>query len=204
MKVPRIKLQQIKRIKINGFTLIELIVVIVLLAIIAVYASSKYMGVSRFSSAAAQEQVMSILRQIQVASMQTNIPINETNKDGVDDCRILHLASDKFGVSQACQNQNMNSAVLSDYSKETNQQQLELIKLSYEFTNSDGAISISQLSFDLLGRPIIPLSSATSSLCSGEDCRITITTSSSNESRSVCINGEGFIYRSILDEGCGL
>ena len=140
MKAPRIKLQQIKRIKINGFTLIELIVVIVLLAIIAVYASSKYMGVSRFSSAAAQEQVMSILRQIQVASMQTNIPINETSKDGVDECRILHLASDKFGVSQACQNQNMNSAVLSDYSKETNQQQLELIKLSYEFTDRKSVV----------------------------------------------------------------
>lgn len=180
----------------TGFTLVELIVVIVLLAIIGVYASSKYMGASRFSSAVAQEQVLSILRQVQITAMQTNTAMDSTS------CRSIIMSPTQFGVAQSCQNQGMNSAALSDYSKDTNQQQLELIQLSYAFNSVSGAVS--ELSFDLLGRPAMVTSSATTSLCTNSDCRITITTPSSNESRSVCINREGFIYRSVQDKGCGL
>lgn len=180
----------------GGFTLVELIVVIVLLAIISVYASSKYMGASRFSSAAAQEQVLSILRQVQITAMQSNTSNNSNS------CRSILMASNQFGVTQACQSQGMSSAALSDYSKDTNQQQLELIQLSYDFNSVSGAVS--ELSFDLLGRPAMVTSAATTSLCSNSDCRITITTPSSNESRSVCINREGFIYRSVQDKGCAI
>ncbi|MGR6833081.1 type II secretion system protein [Aliivibrio wodanis] len=180
----------------GGFTLVELIVVIVLLAIISVYASSKYMGTSRFSSAVAQEQVLSILRQVQITAMQSNTSNNSNS------CRSIFIASNQFGVTQACQSQGMSSAALSDYSKDTNQQQLELIQLSYDFNSVSGAVS--ELSFDLLGRPAMVTSAATTSLCSSSDCRITITTPSSNESRSVCINREGFIYRSVQDKGCAI
>ena len=180
----------------TGFTLVELIVVIVLLAIISVYSASKYMGASRFSSAVAQEQVLSILRQVQITAMQTNTAIDSTS------CRSILMSSSQFGVAQSCQYQGMNSAALSDYSKNTNQQELELIELSYVFNSVSGAVS--ELSFDLLGRPAMVTSAATTSLCTNSDCRITITTPSSNESRSVCINREGFIYRSVQDKGCGL
>ncbi len=181
-----------------GFTLVELIVVILLLAIIGVYASSKYIGGSRFSSAAAQAQVLSILRHVQIASMQSNTSSVNTP------CRSVFIASDQFGVDSACQNQGMASAVLSDYSKDSNQQQLDQIQLNYAFNSASGVISVSELSFDLLGRPIMATSSATTSLCTISDCRITINTPSVNESRSVCINSEGFIYRSRLATGCGL
>ncbi|MUH96996.1 type II secretion system protein [Aliivibrio fischeri] len=179
----------------NGFTLVELIVVILLLAIIAVYTASKYMGASRFSSAAAQEQVLSILRHVQIASMQTNTShINNA-------CRSVHIASNQFGVDSACQNQGMASAVLSDYSKENDRENLDMIRLSYAFNTASGAVTISELSFDLLGRPTIPASSDLT-LCTQEDCRITITTLSTNESRSVCINNEGFMYRSLQSTSC--
>jgi MSHA pilin protein MshC len=185
-------------VKTKGFTLVELIVVIVILAIIAIYTSSKYMGASRFSSAAAQEQVISILRHVQIAAMQTNTSYQSNS------CRSIFMATNQFGVSQSCQQQGMSSAALSDYSKDTNQQQLELIQLSYDFNSVNTEVLISGLSFDLLGRPSIATSSASSTLCIDKDCRITITTPSSNESRSVCINREGFIYRSIQDTGCQL
>ncbi|OCH36994.1 type II secretion system protein [Aliivibrio fischeri] len=179
----------------NGFTLVELIVVILLLAIIAVYTASKYMGASRFSSAAAQEQVLSILRHVQIASMQTNTShINNA-------CRSVLISSNQFGVGSACQKQGMASAVLSDYSKEHDRENLDMIRLSYAFNTASGAVAISALSFDLLGRPIIPASSDLI-LCTQEDCRITITTPSTNESRSVCINNEGFIYRSLQSASC--
>lgn len=179
----------------NGFTLVELIVVILLLAIIAVYTASKYMGASRFSSAAAQEQVLSILRHVQIASMQTNTShINNA-------CRSVLTSSNQFGVDSACQNQGMASAVLSDYSKENDRENLDMIRLSYAFNTASGAVAISALSFDLLGRPTIPASSDLT-LCTQEDCRITITTPSTNESRSVCINNEGFMYRSLQNTSC--
>ena len=180
----------------GGFTLVELIVVIVLLAIISVYSASKYMGASRFSSATAQEQVLSILRQVQITAMQTNTAIDSSS------CRSIAISSTQFGVSQSCQDKGMSSAALSDYSKDTNQQELELIELSYDFNPVNETVS--ELSFDLLGKPIMIALSATSSLCTNRDCRITITTPSSNESRSVCINREGFIYRSVQDKGCGI
>lgn len=179
----------------NGFTLVELIVVILLLAIIAVYTASKYMGASRFSSAAAQEQVLSILRHVQIASMQTNTShINNA-------CRSVLISSNQFGVGSACQKQGMASAVLSDYSKENDRENLDMIRLSYAFNSASGAVAISALSFDLLGRPIIPIS-PNLILCTQEDCRITITTPSTNESRSVCINNEGFMYRSLQNMSC--
>ncbi|MBD1569272.1 type II secretion system protein [Aliivibrio sp. S10_S31] len=179
----------------NGFTLVELIVVILLLAIIAVYTASKYLGASRFSSAAAQEQVLSILRHVQIASMQTNTShINNA-------CRSVLTSSNQFGVDSACQNQGMASAVLSDYSKENDRENLDMIRLSYAFNTASGAVAISALSFDLLGRPTIPASSDLT-LCTQEDCRITITTLSTNESRSVCINNEGFMYRSLQSTSC--
>ena len=55
-------------IKTKGFTLVELIVVIVILAIIAIYTSSKYMGASRFSAAAAQAT------SIDVGVLQVTLP----------------------------------------------------------------------------------------------------------------------------------
>lgn len=179
----------------NGFTLVELIVVILLLAIIAVYTASKYMGASRFSSAAAQEQVLSILRHVQIASMQTNTShINNA-------CRSVLISSNQFGVGSACQKQGMASAVLSDYSKENDRENLDMIRLSYAFNSASGAVAISALSFDLLGRPIIPISPDLT-LCTQEDCRITITTLATNESRSICINNEGFMYRSLQNASC--
>lgn len=196
MTFPLNKNSSKRQAPIGGFTLVELIVVIVLLAIISVYASSKYMGASRFSSAAAQEQVLSILRQVQITAMHSNTSINR------NDCRSILMASDYFGVTQACQSQGMSSAALSDYSKDTNQHQLELIQLSYAF-NSEGS-AVSELSFDLLGRPAMITSAATTTLCTDSDCRITITTPTSNERRSVCINSEGFMYRSRLDGEYGL
>ncbi|MDD9175569.1 prepilin-type N-terminal cleavage/methylation domain-containing protein [Aliivibrio sp. S2TY2] len=181
-----------------GFTLVELIVVILILAIIGVYASSKYMGASRFSSAAAQEQVLSILRQVQITAMQVN------GSNDHDDCRLIVMRKTQFGVSQSCPSRDMSSAVLSDYSKGSNQQQLEQIQLNYAFNSANGVTSVSELTFDLLGRPIMATSSAATSLCTISDCRITINTPSVNESRSVCINSEGFIYRSRETSGCRL
>ncbi|MBF4390124.1 prepilin-type N-terminal cleavage/methylation domain-containing protein, partial [Vibrio anguillarum] len=54
----------------RGFTLIELVVVIVLLGIVAVYAASRYTGISSFSSVTTQSEVLASLRLTQNRAMQ--------------------------------------------------------------------------------------------------------------------------------------
>ncbi|NMU85398.1 prepilin-type N-terminal cleavage/methylation domain-containing protein, partial [Vibrio parahaemolyticus] len=49
-----------------GFTLMELILVIVLLSILSLFAASRFMGSGSFSAYALQERVISVIRQVQV------------------------------------------------------------------------------------------------------------------------------------------
>ncbi|MEL7290750.1 MAG: prepilin-type N-terminal cleavage/methylation domain-containing protein [Pseudomonadota bacterium] len=64
------------RLKHTGFTLVELIVVIIIVAIVSLYAASRYIGRSSFAPAVAQEQVISVIRQVQVNRMQSNVDID--------------------------------------------------------------------------------------------------------------------------------
>ncbi|MFA0414354.1 prepilin-type N-terminal cleavage/methylation domain-containing protein [Vibrio renipiscarius] len=78
-----------------GFTLVELIVVIILLAIISVYAASRYIGVGSFTAFAIQDSVISIARQIQLNRMQSN---SQTLTDDV----ILSISPTCFGSKASC------------------------------------------------------------------------------------------------------
>lgn len=59
-----------------GFTLMELILVIVLLSILSLFAASRFMGSGSFSAYALQERVISVIRQVQVNRMQSNFEKN--------------------------------------------------------------------------------------------------------------------------------
>ncbi|AEX23238.1 type II secretion system protein [Vibrio sp. EJY3] len=78
-----------------GFTLTELILVIVLLSILSLFAASRFIGKSSFSAFALQEQVISVIRQVQVNRMQSNI-------DGSDDNFRLQVSSSCIGSVAAC------------------------------------------------------------------------------------------------------
>lgn len=54
----------------QGFTLIELVMVIIILAIISVTAASRYASKSSFSAELMRDQAISIARQIQISAMQ--------------------------------------------------------------------------------------------------------------------------------------
>ncbi|OBU33364.1 prepilin-type N-terminal cleavage/methylation domain-containing protein [Photobacterium kishitanii] len=54
----------------HGFTLIELVMVIIVLAIISVTAASRYASKSSFSAQLARDQAIAIARQIQITAMQ--------------------------------------------------------------------------------------------------------------------------------------
>jgi len=81
----------------QGFTLIELIIVILLVSILSVYAASRFSGVSSVSAYAAQEQAISIIRQIQIDRMQSNLSSTSANSDYA-----LQVSDSCLGSVQAC------------------------------------------------------------------------------------------------------
>ncbi|MDF4956954.1 type II secretion system protein, partial [Vibrio parahaemolyticus] len=98
-----------------GFTLMELILVIVLLSILSLFAASRFMGSSSFSAYTLQERVISVIRQVQVNRMQSNISIPNKSyperclpssyKAGEDSSYTnfcLSITSTCIGASAAC------------------------------------------------------------------------------------------------------
>ncbi len=84
-----------------GFTLTELILVIVLLSILSLFAASRFIGKSSFSAFVLQEQVISVIRQVQVNRMQSNVDSPDTNFQlQVSDSCIGSVAACALGDSQ--------------------------------------------------------------------------------------------------------
>ncbi|MCL9780532.1 prepilin-type N-terminal cleavage/methylation domain-containing protein [Vibrio sp. S4M6] len=117
----------------KGFTLVELLVVVLLIAIVSVYAASRYFGVSHFSAFAAQAQAISIIRQVQVNRMQSNVGSSSSNNNF-----ILAISSNCIGSVTGC--------ATSDRSTRSD-------VLSFDSVSVSSTPSLSQVTFDLLGNP---------------------------------------------------
>ncbi|EGR0670761.1 prepilin-type N-terminal cleavage/methylation domain-containing protein [Vibrio vulnificus] len=153
-----------KRIK--AFTLVELIVVILLISIVSAYAASRYIGTGSFSAYAAQEQAISIIRQLQVYRMQSNTT-NSANPNFE-----LTASGGCLGSSAGC------SAAATPQAAESRSDVMRLDGVSVSST-------ISPIRFDLRGNPLQTNGSALNS--------VTITFTASGESAAVCINSQGYV-----------
>lgn len=156
----------------RGFTLVELTIIIIILAILSVYAASRYQGASSFSPYAAQSQAISVIRQIQLARMQSNLADGSTNPQYQ-----LHLSSSCLGSQAACDGDDSFSSKV----------QVDGQNLAFSITPST-----SDIEFDLLGRPF-PLVTSGGSV-TGTEYTITIRAQGNDaESTQICINSEGFV-----------
>ncbi|HFQ5567463.1 TPA: type II secretion system protein [Vibrio vulnificus] len=149
-----------------GFTLVELIVVILLISIVSAYAASRYIGTGSFSAYAAQEQAISIIRQLQVYRMQSNTT-NSANPNFE-----LTASGGCLGSTAGC------TAAATPQAAESRSDVMRLDGLSVSST-------ISPIRFDLRGNPLQTNGSALNS--------VTITFTASGESASVCINSQGYV-----------
>ncbi|EHU9446519.1 prepilin-type N-terminal cleavage/methylation domain-containing protein [Vibrio vulnificus] len=150
----------------RGFTLVELIVVILLISIVSAYAASRYIGTGSFSAYAAQEQAISVIRQLQVYRMQSNTT-NSANPNFE-----LTASGGCLGSSAGC------SAAATPQAAESRSDVMRLDGVSVSST-------ISPIRFDLRGNPLQTNGSALNS--------VTITFTASGESASVCINNQGYV-----------
>ncbi|CAH1574572.1 MSHA pilin protein MshC [Vibrio owensii] len=117
-----------------GFTLMELILVIVLLSILSLYAASRFMGKGSVSAFALQEQAISVIRQVQVNRMQSN---TSTTNDNFQ----LQVSSNCIGSVEACS--------LTGSAKEARSDLVEDDSATFSLTGTTSPIS-----FDLLGNPL--------------------------------------------------
>lgn len=154
----------------NGFTLVELIIVIIILGIISTFAASRFVGTSSYSTFTAQEQTISVIRQIQVNRMQSNV-------SAASDSFRLAINSDCLGSVVACNLNLSNSAqktqadARSDYVRESD--------ISFSPANT-------VIDFDLLGNPSV-----------SAGVNITINSTTSSNSAQVCINSQGYVREGV-------
>ncbi|PSW10219.1 prepilin-type cleavage/methylation domain-containing protein [Photobacterium sanctipauli] len=159
----------------RGFTLIEVIVVIVLIGIISVTAASRIFGRSSFDAYLARDQAISIARQIQLLSMNQTISLPS---DDPSQCYSLVVRSDYFG-SLECASNLQSSRWLSS----------ENDRVSFSVNESASAIY-----FDILGRPFMfDGTNKKVALCQNSGCEVTVT-ARNNEQAKLCINSEGYMW----------
>lgn len=150
--------------------MVELIVVIIVVAIMSLYAASQFIGVSKFSAQAAQEQGISVIRQIQLGRMQSNIDESET----LHQRHSLFVSADCLGSIQAC----------TDTSDRPHSHKVVIQEQDMSFEPA------MRVDFDLLGNPICVSGCTTPE--AGQDIRIDI--SSESEQETICINSQGYVY----------
>ena len=174
----------------SGFTLIELIVVIILISIMAVTVLPKFSTSNGFEEYTYRDELITKLRAIQLRSMQqTNdttchqvhiqttphiIGLQGTDANAVDRCRTSNVDDPKI----LCYTADSKTIC---YAGETTTVEIES-KHSVFFTLSEGLTSFN---FSSWGRPIGCITKA--------PCEITITISGEN-SPKIFINSEGYIH----------
>lgn len=164
----------------NGFTLIELVVVILLLAVLSVTVIPRLGNTSDFERAAQRDQLLSLFRVVQQRAMQNtqantchrvtfvldNIGLNKQNEDGT--CAPVVSGESPLIIDDE------DETIISDY--------LIVTDIDSYFTlNSDGD-AFTQLTFDRLGRPSVDVGSCTSS-----GCRVNL------GDFQICIESEGYV-----------
>lgn len=159
----------------KGFTLVELIVVILLIAILGITVLPKLQGTSEYQLVSHRDQFISMLRTVQMRAMQN------TQNDSSTCHRVLFLSGQaglaaQEAASGDCQN------VLVDTTNVQIQDFLVIDDIQNYSAVSGNSATINFVDFDSLGRPTPDAGNCF------RRCTITI------ETYKVCIESEGYIY----------
>lgn len=159
----------------RGFTLVELIVVILLIAILGITVLPKLQGTNEYQLVSQRDQFISLLRTAQMRAMQN------TQNDSTT-CHRIRFLNDSAGLSAQNTSTGQCDNGLISLPSGSNSDFLIIDEIeTYTVTNGQGG-SINFIEFDSWGRPI-----ANNGTCFRR-CEITI------ETYKVCVESEGYIY----------
>ncbi|KYN84929.1 MSHA biogenesis protein MshC [Vibrio cidicii] len=154
----------------NGFTLVELIVVILLLGIISVYAASRFSRPASFSTITTQSELLASLRLVQSRAMQ---------RSGY--CNRWLLSANQAGQVKPVQPETPEICS-SDLANDASVVNAADSDVSLSLSNDAGN---NYLDFDALGRAV---------QCQSAICTVTLSNTQNGETRQICINTQGYIY----------
>ena len=173
--------------KTAGFTLLELIVVIILLGVLAVSAYSRFQGKDGVVEYAYQARLIPALRNMQTRAMQDTRP---------DYCFQINLTAGAFGPPALAYDPVTGEPALTcstnidfttpDYLR-TDATELTEEGLSLAAVDLESATPLTHIGFDDMGRPVV---NGVDEICE-EKCRLTIT---GTLGASICIEAEGYIH----------
>jgi MSHA pilin protein MshC len=168
----------------EGFTLVELITVVIVLGVVAVAAAPRFLSTDSFAEFALQQRLQSALRTLQIQSMYDT---------RANFCYKLNFAtgnSPGFGVPTndfTSGNQSLSCANSIDYTLERYMRSdvNELSNDGIEIVALDSGISMAFIEFNALGQP-----SSNVGTCAG-GCEVSFVGS---QQAKLCISSEGYVH----------
>jgi len=168
----------------RGFTLVELVVIILLLSVLSLVALPRFTGSSGFTEYGMQKRLVAALRNLQLKA------IYDTRPSFCYKMLFDTSSSPEFGPSTASylggsEATSCGNAI--DYNSQsyTRSELGEIAASGLSFSTLDASTPISYIEFDNIGR----------ARTSAGSCAANCTFSFSGESTvNVCVSGEGYIY----------
>ena len=168
----------------QGFTLVELIIVITLIGVLSITAYSRFSGKDDFSAYAYQSQALSLLRNVQTKAMY------DSRSNYCYQINFVTTSSPAFGVpidnfSSGNQVNSCASTIGTNLKEGLSTQSNELSENGLTLSVLDGSTAISYLRFDAMGRPQTSVADCISG------CTISF---SGAQTTQVCVEPEGYVH----------
>ncbi|MFQ3206545.1 MAG: MSHA pilin protein MshC [Glaciecola sp.] len=169
----------------GGFTLLEIIVVMVIIGILAVFAVPRFSGASGYSEYTYQNRLISVLRNMQTRAMQDSRPLFCHRISFVNTSS--EIAFGPASSNYASGNESSTCVNSIDYSSQAflRTSATEIMDAGVSMTILDGSNSINTIDFNSFGAPLTNVSNCSAS------CTVTFTGLTAAQ---VCIESEGFIH----------
>ncbi len=160
--------------KVTGFSLIELVIVVLLIGVLTVTLLPRFFGKDGVSEFVARDQVVSLLQTVQIKAMQ------QTSGG----CHSLEISSSVLAI------QAVNGCIAEPDSAFYFSSPDPNVTLSLVSWDGGSVLTSSILSFDANGRPVLPTSS-------GYRVRI-----SADSILDICVESQGYIHAIVAGGVC--
>ncbi|MBC3766112.1 prepilin-type N-terminal cleavage/methylation domain-containing protein [Neptunicella marina] len=168
--------------KSNGFTLIELIVVIIIVGILSVVVAARFQGKSGFAEYTWQKRGIAALRYVQLQAMQ------DTSATNSGACYRLNVdtTNNQFGLPPVADSCSDNIDINRHLASSSGNGEMDNDDVSISLSDNTSGI-INGIGFNGLGQPV---DAANNAICvSG--CTMSFTDSLS---ANICIESQGFVH----------